>query len=100
MPGIEITRKLETFSEGEQQRIAVARLLIELMIEPMKKILLLDEATSALDANTAKAMISNIIKEFSKTHMVCIISHTENIIDYADLEHILRADDMCITQIK
>ncbi len=64
-------------SEGQKQRLAVARAFIS-----NRPILLLDEATSALDEKTEKRLIDNIKKMTEKT--VIIISHRQAVIDGAD----------------
>lgn len=64
-------------SEGEGQRIAIARALYA-----DKEVLLMDEGTSALDDTTERKILRNI-KDMGKT---CImISHRESVNDVADL---------------
>ena len=64
-------------SEGQRQRLAIARAFIS-----DRPILLLDEATSALDDETEQRLIGNIKKMPNKT--VVIISHRQAVIDSAD----------------
>lgn len=64
-------------SEGEGQRIAIARALYA-----DKEILLMDEGTSALDDTTERKILRNI-KELGKT---CImISHRDSVLDVSDM---------------
>ena len=64
-------------SEGQKQRLAVARALLT-----ERPILLLDESTSALDEETEKRLMEKIKQMKDKTCI--IISHRQAIIDFAD----------------
>lgn len=55
------------FSEGQAQRIAIARAILR-----DAPILLLDEATSALDITTERQVLKNIIQQ--KPNKVCIVT--------------------------
>ena len=55
------------FSEGQAQRIAIARAVLR-----DAPILLLDEATSALDVTTERQVLRNIVQQ--KPNKVCIIT--------------------------
>lgn len=68
-------------SEGQCQRIAVARALLQ-----QGSILLLDEATSSLDPATEKLMLDNL-REYMKRHglTVIFISHREAVTAGADM---------------
>jgi ATP-binding cassette subfamily B protein len=57
------------FSEGQKQRIAIARALLK-----KSKIILFDEATSALD-NESQYAIKKSIDAVSKNHTIIIIAH-------------------------
>ena len=56
-------------SEGQKQRIAIARAVIK-----KPKILILDEAMSSLDSKTEDRVIDNIKKEFMDSTLI-IVSH-------------------------
>lgn len=71
-------QNIETLSGGQKQRVAIARALIN---DP--KIILADEPTGALDGDTSIA-IMDILKEISKEKTVIIITHDEDVADYAD----------------
>lgn len=68
-------------SEGQCQRIAVARALLQ-----QGSILLLDEATSSLDPATERLMLDNL-REYMKRHGLTIIfiSHREAVTAGADM---------------
>lgn len=66
-------------SEGQRQRIAVARAIIS-----DAPILLLDECTSALDLETEKNLLNNL-KHFKQKTVLCI-SHRSAAIGCCDLE--------------
>lgn len=62
----EIKERGGGFSEGQAQRLSIARALLR-----QSPILLLDEATSALDVETEKKVLENIIKdEYPRTCVV------------------------------
>lgn len=54
-------------SEGQKQRIAIARALIK-----RPRILILDEAMSAIDSETENRIIDNIKKEFKNSTLIAI----------------------------
>lgn len=81
------TVQLEGFNErmpaelsgGEKRRVSIARTLIA-----SPEILLVDEPTSSLDKENT-TLVWDIIKEFSKTHLVIAITHRDSVISkYAD----------------
>ena len=65
-------------SEGQLQRLAVARALLS-----ERPILLLDEATSALDADTERQMLDNIAGLQNKTCL--IVTHRPKALEIADM---------------
>lgn len=76
-------------SEGQIQRIAIARALLS-----KAPVLLLDEATSALDGETEKKLIGNLKRIKNKT---CIfISHREATI--AECDRVLRVENRKISE--
>ena len=64
-------------SEGQAQRIAIARALLR-----DRSIMLFDEATSALDPDTERELLQNILAKHNKT--VIFITHRPAVIDYCD----------------
>lgn len=73
-----VSEKAGGLSEGQAQRIAIARALLR-----DRPVLILDEATSALDEVTEK----KIFKKMSeKTHKTCfIITHRRSMLEYCDV---------------
>lgn len=66
------------FSEGQAQRIGIARALLR-----QGSILLLDEATSALDAETEERLIQNIaLHARSRNLTILFITHRPAIVEY------------------
>lgn len=64
-------------SEGQAQRIAIARALLR-----NRSVMLLDEATSALDPHTERQLLKNILSIKKKT--VIFITHRLSVVDYSD----------------
>ncbi len=72
-----LTEKAGGLSEGQAQRIAIARALIR-----KKPVLILDEATSALDEATESRILSEISENYGKTCF--IITHRRSMLKYCD----------------
>ena len=64
-------------SEGQAQRIAIARSLLR-----DRSVMLFDEATSALDPDTERQLLNNILSAHDKT--IIFITHRPAVIDYCD----------------
>ena len=64
-------------SEGQAQRISIARALLR-----DRSIMLFDEATSALDPDTERNLLQNILSKHDKT--IIFITHRPAVIDYCD----------------
>lgn len=64
-------------SEGQAQRIAIARALLR-----DRPVLLLDEATSALDPDTERQLLGNILSDKKRT--IIFITHRLAVKDYCD----------------
>lgn len=66
-------------SEGQSQRIAVARALLR-----KGGAMILDEATSALDADTENRLLKNLQERYRGAKTILFISHREAVIQMAD----------------
>jgi ABC-type bacteriocin/lantibiotic exporter with double-glycine peptidase domain len=74
----ELSEKGSNLSEGQRQRIAIARAVLR-----NAPILILDEATSALDAETERRVLTQLMQ--SDPNRICIITtHRESMLGYAD----------------
>lgn len=86
----EIYKDVTKLSGGQMQRVAIARAIVN---DP--DIILADEPTGALDSKTSE-QIMDIIKEISKTKLVIMVTHNENIAKkYSD--RVIRMLDGVIT---
>ena len=79
------------FSEGQNQRLAIARAILR-----KTPILLMDEATSALDVATERIVISNIMKKDSK-RTVILTTHRPSVLSTCD--RVYRISDGNVTVI-
>lgn len=70
-------------SEGQKQRIAIARAVIN-----KTKILILDEAMSSLDSQTEERIIGNLKREFRDSTLI-IVSHRFSTVQKMDLVYFL-----------
>lgn len=75
---LQINQSIETLSGGQKQRVAIARALIN---EP--KIILADEPTGAVDEEATRE-IMEVLKSISKEKTVIVITHDEEVAEYAD----------------
>lgn len=79
------------FSEGQAQRIAIARAVLR-----DAPILLLDEATSALDVATERAVLRNIIRQ--KPNKTCIVTtHRPSVLSMC--QRVYRVMDTKVTEV-
>ena len=68
-------------SEGQAQRIAIARALLR-----KGNILLLDEATSALDSDTERQLLQNLHNRVSARQTVICVTHRPAVVEYCTQE--------------
>ncbi|MBO6233993.1 MAG: ABC transporter ATP-binding protein [Prevotella sp.] len=73
----EMTEQGGGLSEGQAQRICIARALLR-----NSPLMILDEATSALDPETEKKLLNNILENNSRT--VIFITHRPVVLRYCD----------------
>ena len=64
-------------SEGQAQRIAIARALLK-----QGNVLLLDEATSALDPETEQQLLDNLKQWMGSTRTLLFVTHRPAVVDY------------------
>ena len=78
-------------SEGQAQRIAIARALLR-----KAPVLIMDEATSALDVDTEKKVLQNILKK-APGHTYIITTHRPSVLSMSD--RVYRVIDRQIVQL-
>lgn len=81
-----INEKGVNFSEGQIQRISIARAILK-----NSPVLVMDEATSALDAETEKKVLDNIMKSYP--NRTCVITtHRPSMLQYCDRVYRINED--------
>lgn len=73
----ECTEQGGGLSEGQAQRISIARALLR-----NRSIMLFDEATSALDPETEHQLLKNLLEKHDKT--IIFITHRPAVVEYCD----------------
>ena len=81
-----IGEKGSGFSEGQIQRLAIARALIS-----NAPVLLLDEATSALDAETEKQILRNVL-ENNRHRTLIFATHRQSVIPLCNRVYKIHSD--------
>lgn len=71
------TEKGGGLSEGQAQRIAIARALLR-----NRPIMIFDESTSALDPETERQLLANILSKKDKT--IIFVTHRPAVVEYCD----------------
>ncbi|MBR5349008.1 MAG: ABC transporter ATP-binding protein/permease [Lachnospiraceae bacterium] len=86
-------RMPDTLSGGQKQRIAIARAIVK-----NPAIILADEPTGNLDeANTI--VIMDLLKSISKEHLVLLVTHESNLVDYY-CDQVIGLKDGKVTEIR
>ena len=80
-------------SEGQAQRISIARALLR-----NRSIMLFDEATSALDPDTERKLLQNILSKRDKT--IIFITHRPAVMEYCDQKIEIKKRHSCREYIK
>ena len=80
-------------SEGQAQRISIARALLR-----NRSIMLFDEATSALDPDTERKLLQNILSKRDKT--IIFITHRPAVMEYCDQTVEIKKRHSCREYIK
>ncbi len=86
-----VSEKAGGLSEGQAQRIAIARALLRKC-----PVLIFDEATSALDEETERRIFERVIKEGNSTCF--IITHRKSMLSYCDTIMEIAPDGSVVTR--
>ena len=79
LPDETIDRKVYTLSGGEQQRVAIAKIMLK-----NPGIILADEPTASIDQDN-KQIILNMLRQLQqKNKTVIVVSHDNEVVEWAD----------------
>lgn len=92
---VALDRKIYSLSGGEQQRVALARLLLK-----QPQIIFADEPTGALDEADAAVITNHLLNDFAKDATIIIATHTPAVMAQCDYQVALRAGQVEITTNK
>ena len=71
---LSLNQKVYTLSGGEQQRIALARIILK-----KPDIIFADEPTGSLDPENAQVILNHLLNDFSIDRTVLIATHDRNV---------------------
>ncbi len=79
LPDETIDRKVYTLSGGEQQRVAIAKIMLK-----NPGIILADEPTASIDQDN-KQIILNMLRQLQQNNKtVIVVSHDKEVVEWAD----------------
>lgn len=76
---IDVKKKIFKFSGGEQQRIAIARLILQ-----NKSIILADEPTASVDSKNRDVILALLKRLNKEGKTIVLVSHDEYVIEHTD----------------
>ncbi|WP_281680979.1 ABC transporter ATP-binding protein [Lactobacillus gallinarum] len=79
LKGISLSQKVHTLSGGEQQRIALARIILK-----SPSIIFADEPTGSLDAGNSKLILNHLLTDFGPKATIFIATHDFRVWDKCD----------------
>ena len=71
---LELNQKIYTLSGGEQQRVALARI-----IKKKKKIIFADEPTGSLDSENSNLILRHLLTDFGRDATILIATHSPEV---------------------
>ena len=88
-----IKRTPDTLSGGQQQRVAIARAIVK-----NPRVILADEPTGNLDEGNT-ILVMDILKELSREHLILLVTHEENLVDFY-CDTVIELRDGCVVGIR
>lgn len=79
LPDLALDQRIYTLSGGEQQRVALARLLLK-----APKIVFADEPTGSVDADNAEQIVTHLLTDFGPDATIIIATHAPAVMARCD----------------
>lgn len=90
---LDLERKVYTLSGGEQQRIALARIILK-----QPQIIFADEPTGSLDPDNASLILKHLLADFSKQAIILIATHDPKVWNACD--YVVKLNNQTIQFVK
>lgn len=88
-----LNQKIYTLSGGEQQRIALARIILK-----KSKIIFADEPTGSLDSENSNLILQHLLTDFGKSATVLIATHSPEV--WQKCDYVIKIKNQKIELIK
>ena len=83
---LQLKQKVYTLSGGEQQRVALARIILK-----SPKVIFADEPTGSLDAENGQVVLKTLLTGFDPAATIIIATHDQNV--WQKCDHVIEINN-------